>query len=69
MFLPIINLPYFRVVILLNHDNYFINKKINVFFIIELKHREPTVFDQGIPQPRLSTAPGLGFFEWSPEGL
>ena len=35
---------------MLDHDNYFINKKIKVFFIIELKHREPTVFDQGRPQ-------------------
>ena len=35
---------------ILDHDNYFINKKMQVFFIIELKHRETTVFAQGRPQ-------------------
>ena len=38
---------YYIIIILLLLYYYFINKKIKVFFIIELKHREPMVFDQG----------------------
>ena len=51
MFLPIINFTVFsKLSHILDHDNYFINKKIKVFFYYRTETCEPTVFDQGRPQ-------------------